>query len=358
LATADRLAASGHDVLYVGTPEGLESRLATEAGVEFAGLPARGYDRSRPTTLITSSTLMAGSTMRARGLISEFAPDVVVGFGGYVSIPVGAGAVLKRKPLVLCEQNSVPGMANVFLSRWARSVGITYEDSAHYLKHSARAVLTGNPVREEVLQGDRHEGRTALGIPADARMLLVFGGSRGARRINEAMVEASGELLSSTDLYVVHVAGASEYDAVADSIASTGVDQKRYLVRDYIHSMGSAIAAADLVLARAGATSIAELTALGKPATLVPYPYATDDHQTLNAQAVVDAGGALLLADADVTSTAIISSVSSLMDDPSARATMAAASAKLGRRDAVERVERLILDAASGSLSDRLGETQ
>jgi UDP-N-acetylglucosamine--N-acetylmuramyl-(pentapeptide) pyrophosphoryl-undecaprenol N-acetylglucosamine transferase len=355
---ADRLVAAGHEVLYVGTPDGLESRLVPDAGLRFTGLAARGYDRSKPSTLVTSSAGIAASTGRARSVIQDFGADVVVGFGGYVSLPVGTAAVMKRTPLVLFEQNSVPGMANVFLSRWARAVGVTYPISAEHLKHPKRAVVTGNPVRAEVLAGTRSEGRAALGVPEDARMLLVFGGSRGARRINTATVALAPELLAAPDVHVVHVAGPTEYDSVAEEVAASSLDEGRYHVHEYIHSMGSAIAAADLTVARAGATSIAELTALGSPAVLVPYPYATDDHQTLNARAVVEAGGALLVPDSDVDSSTFHESIMNLLDDEGARATMASASAALGRPDAAERVERLILDTARGGTTQRSEENE
>jgi UDP-N-acetylglucosamine--N-acetylmuramyl-(pentapeptide) pyrophosphoryl-undecaprenol N-acetylglucosamine transferase len=348
LTVAEGLADAGHDVRYVGTPEGLEARLVPEAGVEFVGIAARGYDRARPHTLVTSSAAMAASTRRARSVIADFAADVVAGFGGYVSIPVGAAAVVKRTPLVLFEQNSVPGMANTFLSRWARSVGITYPVSAGYLRRPELAVVTGNPVRGEVLAGDRARGRSSLGVPDDARMLLVFGGSRGARRINDATVEIAPLLLERHDLHIVHIAGPAEHEAVAERVASSTIDESRYHLFDYIHSMGSVIAAADLVISRAGATSIAELTALGVPAVLVPYPHATDDHQTLNADAVADAGGAVRISDDDVDSVTFLESVSELLDDSEARATMAGASGELGRPDATQRVMDLIVEIAAG----------
>lgn len=347
MTAADRLVASGHDVLYVGTPDGLESRLVHDAGIEFIGIAARGYDRARPLTLVTSSALMVGSTAKARRLVKKSEADVVVGFGGYVSIPVGAAAAWLSAPLVLFEQNSVPGMANVFLSRWAQAVGVTYEVSSKYLKHADRVHLTGNPVRSAVLDGDRAAGRVQFGVPVDARMLLVFGGSRGARHINSAVISAAPTLLGLPDLHVVHITGPSEYDSVVSSADAEGLDRERYHIRDYVESMGSALAAADLVISRAGATSIAEITALGKPAVLVPYPYATDDHQTLNAHAVVEAGGARLVPDAEIESQEFIELVTSLMEDPGERANMAAASASLGRPDAAERVERLIADAAT-----------
>lgn len=335
--------AEGHDVTFVGTPDGLEARLVPEAGIAFASVPARGFDRARPLTLITSSVLILTSALRAASLIRKTRAEVVLGFGGYVSLPVGLGAVLRRVPLALHEQNSVPGLANRVLSRWARSVGVTYEGSLAHLAHPERGVVTGNPVRESVLAADRARGRAALGIDPDVTVLLVFGGSRGARHINDTFVGLVTVLMAQSSLQVLHVAGRIEAASVAERITvALGGEDPRYRVVEYIDAMGDAIAAADAIVARAGATSIAEITAIGRAAVLVPYPYATDDHQTLNARAVADAGGAEVVADSDLGTERFTEAVLTLVCDESKRDAMAAASASLGRRDATERVMALV----------------
>jgi UDP-N-acetylglucosamine--N-acetylmuramyl-(pentapeptide) pyrophosphoryl-undecaprenol N-acetylglucosamine transferase len=350
LTVAARFAAEHDDILFVGTPDGLEARLVPEAGIEFVGLKAAGYDRARPSTLVTSSAVIAASTFRALRLLRTVRPDVVVGFGGYVSIPVGFAARLTRTPLVLHEQNSVPGMANTTLSRWAEAVGVTYPESAERLAHPARAEVTGNPVRPAVLASTRTDGRLRFGLPADATVLLVFGGSRGARHLNTAVVALSRRLLAIPGLHVVHVAGRAEYGAVAAALEAAGGDGAgRWHVLDYVDDMGLALAAADLVVARAGATSIAEITALGLPAVLVPYPYATDDHQTKNARACVDSGAAVLIADAELDEERFGDELAALLGDPGRRATMAAASRALGRPDAAERVVSLARSSARRS---------
>lgn len=335
--------AEGHDVTFVGTPDGLEARLVPEAGIAFTSVPARGFDRARPLTLITSSVLILTSALRAASLIRKTRAEVVLGFGGYVSLPVGLGAVLRRVPLALHEQNSVPGLANRVLSRWARSVGVTYEGSLAHLAHPERGVVTGNPVRESVLAADRARGRAALGIDPDVTVLLVFGGSRGARHINDTFVGLVTVLMAQSSLQVLHVAGRIEAASVAERITvALGGEDPRYRVVEYIDAMGDAIAAADAIVARAGATSIAEITAIGRAAVLVPYPYATDDHQTLNARAVADAGGAEVVADSDLGTERFTEAVLTLVCDESKRDAMAAASASLGRRDATERVMALV----------------
>ncbi len=351
---AELLAEDGRsEVGFVGTPGGVEARLVSEAGVRFYGLPARGFDRARPWTLVTASVILAISAIRALLLMRRFQPDVVVGFGGYVSIPVGLAAVVSGRPLVLHEQNSVPGLANRVLSRWAHSVGVTYESSVAYLKHPGRAILTGNPVRPAVLAGDRALGRVALGVAPDATMLLVFGGSRGARHINQAVIDGKDALLALENVSVVHIAGRSEGDTVRRRFGEDGREMSpRYAIHDYIDEMGSALAASDLVVSRAGATSIAEVTALGIPSVLVPFPFATDDHQTKNAKAVAEAGGAMVLPDAELDSPAFIETVTALLADADKRATMAAASRSLGHPDAGQNVADMVRAAASGHASD------
>jgi len=339
---AEELRAEGHEELvFVGTPDGAEAEIVPNAGVRFAALPAKGFDRARPVTLLTASLTILVSTFRAIGLLRRVRPDVVVGFGGYVSLPVGFGAVLTRIPLVLQEQNSVPGIANRVLSRWARAIAVTYGESARYLRHPERVTVTGNPVRGGITSTTRAEGRRRLGVPDEATLLLVFGGSQGAKHLNEALVGIVDGLLEREDVMVLHAAGERDIGSIQTrtvEAAATG----RYRAVARITDMAAAIAAADLIVCRAGATSIAEITAVGRAAVLVPYPYATDDHQTTNALSVAQAGGAALVADRDLDTPKFIETVTSLLDDASARATMAAASARLGRPDAGTRVADLI----------------
>jgi len=323
--------------------------MVPEAGIAFEALPARGYDRSRPLTLLTSTLVILRSTLVEWWRMGRSRPDVVIGFGGYVSIPVGLAAVLRRVPLVLHEQNSVPGLANRILSRWARTVAVTYEESAEYLKRPERATVTGNPVRSEILQASREQSRESWGLDEEDVMLLVFGGSRGARHINEAMLRIHDRLMSREHIRVIHMAGRMEADAVRAGLAEKrGYDASRWNALDYIEDMGAALAASDLVVCRAGATSIAEITARGLPSVLVPYPFATDDHQTRNAMTLVEHGAAALLTDEELDSDRFGDTLTGLLEDSGARATMAAASRSLGSGEATEAVARIARQVAAG----------
>ncbi len=347
---ADALSGSGHDeVTFVGTPEGVEARLVPEAGIRFIPLPARGYDRSRPLTLLTSSFTILISTFRAWSLIRKEHPDVVVGFGGYVSLPVGFAAVLSRTPLVLHEQNSIPGLANKVLSRWARKVGVTYERSIELLGGPSKARITGNPVRAAVLAADREEARERLGIGEDETLLVVFGGSRGAKHINERMLSAAETFLEESGVRILHIAGRQDADKTREALQESAVDMDRYVAVDYMEDMGSVLAAADLLVARAGATSIAEMTAVGRAAVYIPYPYATDDHQTLNAETLEQAGAGVVMADSDLDGPGFVEVVRGLLRDPRRRATMAAASKALGRPEATGSLVALIREVAESS---------
>lgn len=355
LAVAERLVAEGDSVDFVGTPNGLEARLVPEAGVSFHGLKASGFDRARPWTLLTSSTRILVSTLVAWRRLGVIQPDVVIGFGGYVSIPVGLAAAFRGIPLVIHEQNSVPGLANRFLARRASRIALTYERSARVLDQGGRAIVTGNPVRSTVVQADRTEGRRSLGVPEDAILLLAFGGSRGARHLNRALVEVKDRILAHEDSYVIHVVGALDAASARESFtAAADADASRWRIVDYLDEMPSALAAADLVVARAGATSIAEITARGIAAILVPYPFATDDHQTHNASAVAEAGGAVVIADADLDTEHFANAVDRLLGDASERANMAAASRAVGRPDAAEHVAAIARDVALARSDDRM----
>ena len=349
---AEQLAGEHDEVSFVGTPDGLEARLVPAAGVRFHALAARGFDRSRPLSAVTAALTTLGSAVRAWRLLGRERPDVVIGFGAYVSLPVGLAAVVRGVPLVLHEQNSVPGLANRVLSRWARAVGVTYEESAARLAHPERVTVTGNPVRGDVATASRSSGREHLELGNEETVLLVFGGSRGARHLNEALVALRDRLFAIEGLRVLQVAGPSEASAVRGALEAAGGDEGgRWRVYDYLAEMGQAIAAADLVVSRAGATTIAELTTLGAPAVVVPYPYATDDHQTGNAATLVEHGAAVLVPDADLDSERFGDQLVGLLSDPRRRATMAAASRALGRPDAAKRVVALARRSA-GKLPD------
>lgn len=350
LAVAGVLASYGDaTVEFVGAPGSLEERLARDAGVPFVPVRAQGWDRARPLTLVTGVARTIGSLARSIALLRRGHVDAVCGFGGYVSLPLGIAAVLSRVPLVIHEQNAVPGLTNRVLARFATAVCLTYPDSASGLRGDVRSKVTGNPVRASVMAADRAAGRAAFGAGPDDTLLLVFGGSRGARHLNSATVNLYARFRKFERLRVVQIAGPAEAETVRGLLRDVagGSMPEWWDVREYVDGMGDLIAAADVVVCRSGATTLAELSARGKAMVLVPYPYATDDHQTGNARPFVEAGGAEMVADAELDTPLFAGAVMRLLADPAKRAEMERDTAALGRPRAAQAVAEAVRDAAS-----------
>ena len=352
LALAQELADRGHEIRFYGTGRGMEAQLVPAQGFAFEGLDVSGFDRSRPWTAVTALVKMRAAR---KHLLAEFAvqgaPAAAVGFGAYVAFPLADAAAHRGVPLVLHEQNSVPGMANKALAKRARVLALTYPSSealfAGRTGSTTQVMVCGNPVRRSVLAATRAEGRAALGIPEDATLLLVFGGSLGAQHLNRCVAQLKERLLQIPNLYVVHAAGARGYEDAQAALALTDEEARRWHLMPYIDDMGSCLAAADLVLSRAGASSVAEIAARCVPSILVPYPHATADHQTTNARFLVDAGGALLVTDADLDGEAFGQELLGLLADPARRAAMRRSLEGLGQDQAAVRLADAV-EAAMG----------
>jgi len=347
LALAEELQRRGHTVDFAGTPQGVESRLVTEAGIPFTAFEATGFDRSRPASLFKGVSKILKSTKKARDWFKSIEPDVVVGFGGYVSIPVGRAASSLNIPLVVHEQNSVAGMANKYLGKEAQAVALTYDINKDAFGDSSKVVVTGNPVRTSVIEASREAGREMLDISEDSLVLLVFGGSLGARHINNALVALKDRLLEKEGLVVVQVSGPKEYEAVKEALALTPDQEKRWKLFSYQDRMGETMAASDVVVSRAGATSLAEISVRRIPAVLVPFPYATEDHQTTNAKAYVDKGAAYMIADDLVESDQFAELLFSLLNSEEARNNMIAAAATFETQNAASRLADVVIKAAN-----------
>lgn len=346
LALAEVLADRGVDMRFAGTPNGREADLVPAAGVPFTPFEATGFNRNHPASIVKAVYLMEKGVHAAERWFDEIHPDVVVGFGGYVSMAIGRAAEKRGIPVVLHEQNSVMGLTNKDLSKRATAVCLTYEHAAKSVKDRSKVVVTGNPVRRQVFEATREQGRAVFDVPEDARMLLVTGGSLGARHLNQALCALKGELLAIDDLYVVHVTGPKEYDAVVADLALSSDEAKRWKVFGYTDQMGAAMAAADAIVSRAGASSLAEISARALPALLVPFPYATEDHQTTNALASVEAGCAFMVADADVEGPEFRRLLLELVNDADLRAKMRAAARAQKTANAADALADVVMRAA------------
>ena len=344
LAIAEALAAAAApvDVLFVGS-DGPERQIVPRAGWAFRQVASRKWPRRLTWTLLQSAWLTVLGTVQALRLLIQWRPKVVVSTGGYAAAPVGAAAALLGVAIVVQEQNLVVGVANRVLARWARAISVSDDRLAHSL--GARAVVTGVPVRRGALGGDRTRGRCAFGLQNRPLTILVLGGSQGARSLNAAVVDMVPALPSGAEVQILHQTG-QDHDGWVRARIATLSGSVHYIVVPYIETMADAYACADLVICRAGAATLAEVTANGLPVIVVPYPFAADDHQDLNAQLLEAAGAAVLIRDHDLSVARLAGAIATLRADPSLRGAMAEASRKLGRPQAAEQVAEMILKTA------------
>jgi UDP-N-acetylglucosamine--N-acetylmuramyl-(pentapeptide) pyrophosphoryl-undecaprenol N-acetylglucosamine transferase len=327
LAIADALRAEGASVSFIGG-ERAEAELVPGAGYAFCGIRVAGLDRRNPLRALRAVGLAVVAVLRSVRLLRSLRAQVVLGGGGYVAGPVGLAAVLLRVPLVLTEADSHLGVANRLLAPFARRVCLAFPLAG---REGSRYLVTGRPVPPPAV--DRAAARARFGLGSDDVVVLVFGGSLGARSINEAAVEA----FADAPFRVLHAAGVRDF-------ASLSAPGPHYDLQPYIDDFGEALLAADLVVARSGG-SVFEIAAHGKPAILIPYPHATADHQTANAHWMERAGAAIVLPDAQLTADRLRTEAAALLGDRARLAAMAEASAGLARPHAAEDIAGEILAA-------------
>ena len=334
VAAALQAEAPGTRVVFAGG-ERAERELVPAAGFELRGLAVEGLSRSNPLKALRAALKALAAVGTAWRLLAELRPAAVVGGGGYVAGPVGLAAVLRRIPLVLTEADSHLGLTNRLLSPAARRVCLAFPLAG---RAAPRYLVTGRPVPPPA--GDRAAARARFGIAEGETLLLVFGGSLGARSINEAAFAAFAE---QAPCRVLHVPGTRDPDGLA-----ARAHGPHYDLRPYLDDFGQALAAADLAVARSGG-SVFELAAAGLPAILVPYPHAAGDHQAGNAAWMADAGAAVVIADAELDGPRLADAVGDLLADRERLRRMAAASASLARPDAAQVIAREVLAAAGGA---------
>ncbi len=330
LAVADALRAQGHAVRFIGGDRA-EVRLVPQAGYELEQLDVRGFSRTHPKAAAKAGVKAIGAYRGASRLLKEWRPDVVMGGGGYVAGVVGAAAIRRRIPLVLTEADSHLGLSNRVLAKRARRVCLAFP------VHGAsgdRYLLTGRPVPPPAT--DRAAARARFGIGSAEQLVLVFGGSLGARSINEAAIEG----LAGAPYRVLHAGGTRDDEALRPRVPAQG-----YQLEPYIDRFNEALLACDLCVARSGG-SVFEIAAHGRPSILVPYPHASGDHQRGNALALVERGAAILIDDADMTAERLRTEVDALLADPQRLATMGEAALAFARPDAAEAIAAEVVAAA------------
>ena len=352
LALAEELTSRGHEVIFFGQGNRLEATLVPQAGFAFEQIDVTGFDRSRPWTAVSALVRMARAEKTVGTVFAQQGePDVGVGFGAYVETPLMRWCARSHIPYALHEQNSVPGLANKMAAKDATALCLSFAAAEGAFEgrvgRQTRVCITGNPVRRSVIEATRADGRKLLGVSEDEILLLVFGGSLGARHLNQGLTALKDKILARENVRVIHSTGRGEYDSVVEALSLTDAEAARWQVMPYIDDMGHALAAADLVLSRAGASSVAEIAAKATPSILVPYPFATADHQTTNAHLLVDEGAASLVADDEIDGPKFANELFSLLDDSVARDRMRSAARTLAQDQAAAKLADVVESIAA-----------
>jgi UDP-N-acetylglucosamine--N-acetylmuramyl-(pentapeptide) pyrophosphoryl-undecaprenol N-acetylglucosamine transferase len=355
LATVLANAGDRAAIRLVGTRQGPEGHAASLAGIPFEAMDVIGFRRSLAPRALGRNVLAAGkaagATLRSVRILRRERAQVAVGCGGYASIPVAVAAALTRTPLVLHEQNALPGRANRLAGRWAAAVAVSFPGSERYFPAGTRVQMTGNPIRTELAHLDRPALRPAalehFGLAGDRRTLLVFGGSQGARRVNEAALGAYEHWRDTPGLQVLHVVGPRELPAAEqrlEELRSAGDELAWHLV-GFTDRMDLAYAVADLAVCRAGAATLFEIAAAGLPAIVVPYPHA-GDHQRYNAQPLVELDAIRMIPDAGCTPVTLAAAVDGLLADRGRLEMMSRRLNAFARPDAAEALAALVEEVA------------
>ncbi len=331
------------EVLFVGTSRGLETRIVPENGFQLALINSAGLKSVGVAGKVKGLAVLPKSFAEARRLLKEFRPDVVVGAGGYVSGPVLMMASLMRIPTMVMDSNALPGFTNRQLARFVDRAALTFSEALSYF--GSKGVVTGNPVRKEFFEIPPREANGKVN-------LLIFGGSQGARAINNAMADALEKLESAKDvLRITHQTGEADHENISKKYAAAGWQDAD--IRPYISDMVGQFSRTDLIICRAGATTCAELAAAGKAALMIPLPTAADDHQRKNAEALQSAGAVRMILQSELSGDVLAKQISDLVNSPEMVKKMGAAAKKLARADAAEAAADMIEELAKKNVSSR-----
>lgn len=315
------------EIIFVGTERGMEKDIVPKAGYKIHFITVSGFNRKNPLKLPKTLKDLNKGLHEAKQIIKEFKPDLVIGTGGYVCGPVMRTAASMGIKTYIHEQNAFPGLTNKLLSRSAERVFVAFEDAKKYFKTKKEPVTVGNPVRKAFVETDRRAAREALGVAEDEFMVLSFGGSLGALKINEEMTVAADKLRDRAGLRIFFVTGRRYYDSIMEKADKNNA---RVTYLQYIDDMPKYLNACDLAITRSGALTVSEITACGRASVMVPSPYVTNNHQFYNAKVVSDRGGARLIEEKDLTDDSIARIIVELMSDKEELVKMEKASAALG----------------------------
>lgn len=329
-------------LLYIGSERGLERELASKANIPFEAIEISGFRRSLSWENVKTVIRFLRGVSRAKRLLRQFRPQIVLGTGGYVCGPVVYAAVKLGIPTVLHEQNVIPGLTNAFLSRYADLVAVSLKQSENHFPKAKRVLYTGNPRASEVVHADASKGRESLGIrlAKDEKLIVVVGGSRGAQAINDSMVDMAPIIQKEGEgLKFLFIAGESYFEQTKSRITETlGKWPERIELVPYIHNMPDVLAATSVIVSRSGASSLAEITALGLPSILVPSPNVTNNHQEANARWLEREGAAAVVLEQDLSGQKLFDIIRKITKDPIRYEHMSKQARKLGKPDAAEAI--------------------
>jgi UDP-N-acetylglucosamine--N-acetylmuramyl-(pentapeptide) pyrophosphoryl-undecaprenol N-acetylglucosamine transferase len=337
-------------ILFVGAEGHMETELVPREGYDLETIQIAGFRRSLKPKMLVENAKTLGKVVKAlarsRKIIRDFQPDVAVGTGGYVCYPVLKTAAAMGIPTAVHESNAVPGLTTKMLEEKVSRILVGFEDSRNYYKHPDKVEVTGTPVRVDFRQWDKAKARRELGLPAEQPVVLAMFGSLGADYMNQRMEEFMQAMGPNASFRLIYATGKRYYESVREKLSQPTVDGSHLDVREYIYDMPKVMAAADIIICRCGASTISELTYLGKPAFIVPSPNVVNHHQEKNAKVLADAGAAVMLLEGQFTGQTLYDQVCALLNDETALETMHRKSLALGVQDATDRITSLVLGLA------------
>ncbi len=347
LSMADRLRKRYPEAkfLFVGSRRGLENDLVPKAGYDLCTIPVRGFSRKGPLSKFFPYMVLAAGMIKSFFTVLRFKPDIAFGTGGFASGPVLYWTCFFKIPTLIHEANVLPGITNRMLSPKADTVAVAFKESIGYFKKTKRIVVTGNPVRESLLEKDRGEARRALGMEPGQKLIVAMGGSQGAEPINNAVLDMLKNFYRYGDFKLIFAPGKRHYDSV---IAEYDGKFSNVDIKPYIYDVETVYAAADVVINRAGAITLAEITALGLPSILIPSPYVSENHQEINANTLKNRGACDVLTDDELTGQSLYCAITGIIKDERKLETMRKASAEAGTHDALDKLEELLVSMAEG----------
>lgn len=333
------------EILFVGADYGMERELIPREGFRLETITVTGLSRKNPLAAVRSLWQAGSGLIKAARIIKKFNPAVAVGTGGYVSGPAIMAASMLGIPTLIHEQNAFPGLTTRMLSRFASIAAVSHDAAKSRLPKAKRVVVTGLPIRPDFYQTQQAEARAKLGLPARSTVILAVGGSGGAANLNQVVSQSAPHLLANQDNILLQVTGDRYYDSVKQKAQSFGWPEtwaNRWQLIRFMQDMPAALAAANLVISRAGASTLEEISAIGVPAIVVPSPNVTDNHQEHNARALAQQGAAVMMLDNLLTEASLLSSINHLLENPSELTAMASASRQASHPQATEDLVALV----------------